>query len=114
MRPDTEYEGFLRAMERVTEADVVAALALCPEHIRAGLALGPRGTRYSCGICHTFGKAWYSAGGFTMRDPMWIVWGYHEVPKLHMTEEGQQFNGPLADDVYARCLATYRAAGWTP
>lgn len=90
----------------------MAVEALDPE-TREQLAKGPAGPRFSCAVCDAFRSCDLSRD-LPSDDPRWIVFNYHEVPKLRMQSANDQWYGPLAAEVYERCLAIYRAAGWSP
>lgn len=114
MRAPEKFQVFLDALrDDVDEDDLRTAMGRIPAHIRERLAEGPIRSRYACGVCQAFGAAFYKSGVFDLTDPMWLVWGYHEAPKADMTRREQLHYGPLANETYERCLATYRAAGWT-
>ena len=105
---------FREALRPMTEVDLRADVAALPNDIRERLATGPHPRRWTCGVCQSFGDAAFYRGTPDLDDPRWRVWGYHEVPKADMRRADQQWYGPLADDTYRRCIATYRAAGWVP
>lgn len=96
----------------MTVEDLQAAVDQLPDDIRARLAKGPIPRRWDCGVCVAFGRPFW-VGEPDPTDPRWIAWDYHEVPKLEMKRANQQWYGELANDTYERCIATYRAAGWT-
>jgi hypothetical protein len=88
--------------------DLQAAVDALPAHVRARLSQGPVARRWSCGICDAF-----SPTPDDMSDPIWKVYAYHEVPKLYMRHRDEQWYGLLADEVWERCRAVYKAAGWS-
>lgn len=113
MTPERKAE--LAPIAELTLEDLERAVAELPEGLRQALSCGPTRERYSCAVCRTF-------EGYIERwehfdpepdGPCWIVWNWHEVPKMHMTRAEDQWYGPLANAVYERCIQTYRAAGWT-
>lgn len=108
-----DYKDALLAAEALTEDDLRAAMLELPDEIRATLARGPIPRRWDCGICEAFGKPFYCTGAVDLTDPRWIVWIYHEVPKAHMKRNDQLHYGHWANETYVRCIATYRAAGWS-
>lgn len=112
MRCEESYDDFLLAIGEMTEADLRAAMELIPADVRSSLSMGPVERRYGCAVCEAFGKGFYSTGSHDSADPMWRVFGYHEQPKARMRFAREEHDGPLANEVYVRCLATYRAAGW--
>lgn len=109
--------GFRRLLEAVrdmTYEDLVAEVAKLPDDIRARLAEGPRQNQYSCAVCDAVGgPSFYRSGKDDPTDVVWRVYAWHEVPKLFMTNNRQLHWGELSDETYKRCVATYRAAGWT-
>jgi hypothetical protein len=97
--------------EDVTLDELKAAMAQIPRRIVTELAKGPRRYRYACTICEAFTPRWYKNEGVWDRtNSMHIVFCYHEVPKIHMKIADDQWRGPLADDVYQRCMDIYRIA----
>lgn len=109
-----DYEKFLRAIESMTEDDMRAAVAQLPPEILVSLARGPLSYRYDCGVCASFGgETFYGRDDHDPEDPLDRAWGYHEVIKLKMKRRDQAHYGGLANETYERCIATYRAAGWT-
>lgn len=108
-----EFVAGLEDLRDVTEDELRAAVLACPPHVLERLAQGPLEGRYKCGICEAFGRSWWLNRTPDRTDPMWIAWAYHEVPKLDMTHRRQLHHGPHSDHTYRRCIATYRAAGWT-
>lgn len=107
-----DFRDDLRPLEAVTEEQLAEAMQRIPDHIVMRLRQGPNPSRYTCGVCEAFGKQWYKNTQANMDDPMWLVWAYHEFPKVHMQVRDDQFHGAAANMVYERCIATYRAAGW--
>lgn len=108
-----------RALADMTENDLREAVAQLPDEIRDKLAKGPLSYRYACGVCKAFGSAYLAELKRNIEtppdatDPKWRAFAYHEVPKKDMRVAEQQWSGPLAQEVYERTLATYRAAGWS-
>ncbi len=108
-----EYKELLDTAEQLTVEDLGRLIAEVKPEVRAKLAEGPLPYRYDCGVCAAFGRSWYrDKKNFDPASADALVFAYHEVPKLHMRFADQEHQGPLADDIYQRCLATYRAAGW--
>jgi hypothetical protein len=107
------FRDKLRPLASMSEAELEAAVRMLPPAIRERLAQGPLPRRFACGVCEAFGAAWYLDAEPDSSDPLWLVFGYHEVPKIDMQHRDDQFYGELANDVYRRCLVVYRAAGWT-
>lgn len=103
----------LEEFRDVTVAELQLAIAQIPSRIRSELEKGPNPRRHTCGVCRAFGGAWYKTVDFKRDDAMSIVFLYHEVPKLDMKVADDQWYGNAANDVYRRCVETYRAAGWT-
>lgn len=110
--PQSAFLLALDAMKGMTEAELQAAVALLPPDLRERLAAGPHPVRYTCAVCEAFGRRYYSDVKPDLSDPMFIAWAYHEVPKADMKRRAQQWHGPLANEIYKRCIVTYRAAGW--
>lgn len=108
---DNKFAAFLAAIKGMTEDDLRDAIAACSIGVRASLADGPLRRRWSCGVCEAFGFDFYK-GLPNAGSPIWRAWGYHEVPKLHAQRVGDSHYGPLANEIYHRTIATYRAAGW--
>lgn len=107
------YREGLALVALMDEAALVALVAQLPDEIRAKLAAGPLPYRYDCGVCQAFGEdLWRNDDAVDTEDPKWVVWAYHEVPKLRMRVSAELHIGPLSDEGYERALATYRAAGW--
>lgn len=106
-----ELREALRRMRSATEAMLREKIAQLPSHIRERLAQGPKPYRYDCGICDAFGRD-FVQGTVDISDPRWWVWAYHEVPKLDAKRHDDVHYGPLANRIYERTIATYRAAGW--
>lgn len=107
-----EYRAVLAAASGMTEADMRAAVAACPERVRETLARGPLRRRWSCRVCAAFEELGWRSGEVDITDPRWLVFVYHELPKVEMDDEQDCFKGEHANEVYRRCLAIYRAAGW--
>lgn len=102
----------LEAAAEITEAQLVEAIEALPDEIREQLGKGPiRYSRYACRICDAF-RSCRLAKDLPHDDPRWIVFNYHEVPKLKMLSAEDQWRGPQAQQVYNRCMTIYRAAGW--
>lgn len=107
-----------RILASMTEEDLKEAVDQLPQEIRDKLAEGPNPNRYSCGVCKAFGQDYINELTRTLEtppdpnDPKWRAFGYHEVPKKDMTTAQQQWSGSLAQQVYERTIATYKAAGW--
>lgn len=110
----TRFREFLSDLRALDEAALDVAVSELPEAIRQRLSEGPNPRRWSCAVCEAFGEHFYKQAHDDLdpEDPMWIVWGYHEVPKAEMRFADQLHYGPLANETYERCIATYRAAGW--
>lgn len=110
----TDYQ----ALEAMTEDDLVEAVSQLPVVIRERLAQGPDPYRWTCGVCKAFGKPYLAelrrqlAHPMDAADLMWRAFAYHEIPKAQMKRADQQHYGLLANEIYERCIATYRAAGW--
>lgn len=98
---------------KVSEGSLLAAVAELPSDIRKRLAIGPAASRYACSVCDAF-RCCDLAEGLPYDDPRWVVFNFHEVPKLRMRTANDQWFGPLAIEVYDRCRMIYRAAGWLP
>lgn len=113
MTPAADFKEFLETLAPMTPDDLQAAVDELPLVIRERLARGPLERRWSCGVCEAFGGAAFYKGILDADDPVWRAWGYHEVPKAQMRHRDQLHHGPLANEIYERCIATYRAAGWT-
>lgn len=109
----TDFRDDLRPMLAVTEEELASAVASLPAEIRERLAHGPIPRRYTCGVCVAFGASVYKSLEPDLDDPMWVAFSYHEVPKIDMKVADDQWYGGAANEVYRRCIATYRAAGWT-
>lgn len=108
-----EFKAALEDLRDVDEAELADAMARIDPAIRARLAEGPHPRRWTCGVCEAVGAGWYRDRKPDRSDPLWIVWAYHEVPKADMNHSDQLHYGELANQTYRRCIATYRAAGWT-
>ncbi len=106
------WKDLYTPVRHMTEATLIAAMAQIPETIRLKLAEGPHPRRWTCAICLAFGKDWYLTAVPAPDDPMWLVFAYHEIPKIHMKRDDDQWYGTLANRTYERGIATYRAAGW--
>lgn len=102
-----QFYALLLEVRDWTEDDLCAALDTVPPAVVERLARGPVGRRWDCGVCDAFGRMPDHIDG-----PMWKVYAYHEVPKLYMERREQLHYGPLANEIYERTMATYRAAGW--
>ena len=101
----------------MTEDDLRAACEQLPGDVRDRLSRGPLRRRWACGVCEAFGRYKQHLRDTLDQprdpdDPMWRAFSYHDVPKIGMKRGDQEHYGPLANDIYLRCLATYRAAGW--
>lgn len=101
----------LEAIAELTLDDLQSAVDRLPSDLRDALAQGPLDSRYACHICKVF-HGYFKTADPDLEDPRWIVWNWHEVPKVQMTCAEDQWRGPLAGEVYRRCIETYRAAGW--
>ncbi len=114
--PSTPRQAAFKAgLEEMGDVGVEAlegALEQLPSSLVERLAEGPRPSRWVCGVCEAFGRDWYSTVEPDLDDPKWVVWAFHEVPKADMNHRDQLHYGELANEIYRRCLATYRAAGW--
>lgn len=110
-RPVDEIQVLWGPFSKFTKQDVVTAMIEVPPHIVERLAQGPLPRRWSCGVCEAFGEPFYD-GEPDVNDPQWIVWAFHEVPKLKMHLADDQWYGELANETYRRCITTYQAAGW--
>lgn len=106
------YKEALIVAESITIDDVQDAMNSIPLEIQQRLAKGPLPRRYDCAVCVAFGKNFYGDGHVILGDPMWTVYLYHEVPKAKMKRMDQCHYGPLANEIYTRCIETYKAAGW--
>lgn len=105
------FTAALNEARNITHAEMCEAVALLPDDIRARLAIGPHRHRWTCSVCDAFGASFYR-GTIDLTDARWIVWIYHEVPKSDMRHRDQLHYGERANEIYRRCIATYRAAGW--
>lgn len=105
------FKAALNEARDITHAAMCEAVTLLPETIRSRLATGPHRHRWTCRVCDVFGASFYQ-GTIDLTDPRWIVWIYHEVPKADIRHRNQLHHGQLANEIYQRCIATYRAAGW--
>lgn len=105
------FREALRRVSTATERMLREKVAELPPHLQERLAQGPKIYRYGCGVCDAFGRD-FIQGDVDLRDPRWWVWAYHEVPKLDAKRHDDQHYGPIANRIYERCIATYRAAGW--
>lgn len=111
-----EWEGGLIDVRDSLAAGTVSlegAIADLPADVRDRLARGPHPWRWTCGVCEAFGAAWYLHAPSDVTDPMYVVFAYHELPKIGMRHRSDEHYGELANDVYRRCIDIYRAAGWT-
>lgn len=109
------YERALQRLELMPDDGLPPLVAALPEPIRALLALGPLPDRWECRVCSAVGGArfyGYAHLHAEPSDPRWAVWMFHETPKLHAVETNELYYGPLADQIYQRCIMIYRAAGW--
>lgn len=102
----------LERIEKATEQMLCEQILLLPPAIQTRLAKGPSRRRYDCGVCEAFGHDWVKEAPCDPEDPCWWVWAYHEVPKLDARRSDDQWDGPIANRIYERTIATYRAAGW--
>lgn len=84
-----------------------------PLSIKDKLKEGPLPRRYDCGICVAFNGE-FEGYGITIDtdDPLYRVWVYHEIPKKDFVHVDQNYDGKGANEIYSRCIATYRIAGW--
>jgi len=109
-----EYRETLLKAADISLEDVVEAMSKISDEVRVKLASGPLPYRYDCGVCQAFGAPANSTVHFEDFDePSMTVWIYHEVPKGKFRHRDENYYGPGANEIYERCLATYRAAGWT-
>jgi hypothetical protein len=113
MKCSKEFEASLQVAKSMTVEDLMVAVDSLPNSIKNKLAEGPHPSRYVCGVCEAFGDEFYKKPVEDNTDPVWLAFAYHEIPKLEMVLEAQQFYGRLANEVYVRCIETYKAAGWT-
>lgn len=107
-----EFREALRRLRPATELMLRDQVARLPAGIATRLERGPLPSRYACGVCDAFGRD-FIQGTVDLSDPRWWVWAYHEVPKLDARFNDDQHYGPIANRIYERTIATYRAAGWT-
>lgn len=108
------YKDELEAQRNLTIEQVQEAMLYLPNDIKTKLAEGPLFRRYDCGVCQAFGTRPNTPVLYEGFDQyMFIVWIYHEVPKVDFRFADQNHYGKGADDIYKRCIETYRAAGWT-
>lgn len=112
MQPDNEFKQHLLAAQDMTYDDLLEAMYQIPSSIKEKLAEGPKSYRYACGVCIAFGREFYENMDHTLDNPMFKVWIYHEIPKVHMRFRDQLHSGQFSNQTYIRCLETYRAAGW--
>lgn len=113
---DPKYATLKRSYAQlldVTEEQLRAAVEQLSWHLRDALARGPLPYRYDCRVCESFGSGFYKGIEYDLSNPMHLVFGYHEAPKVNMTHRDHQHYGPHANATYTRCIATYRAAGWS-
>lgn len=111
--PRNDYEKILFAYEDLTIEDVKEALKKIDPKIVEFLKEGPVNYRYDCAVCIAFGGASNKAPDISkLSDDEMVVWIYHELPKMSMKRGDQVFYGPLADQIYERCIETYKAARW--
>jgi hypothetical protein len=107
------YIDDLTLYEHLTIEDVKEAVQHIRKEIREKLAEGPVPYRWDCAVCQAFGaKANTVVKYETFTKNELIVWIYHELPKANFRFRDQNFYGKGADDIYLRCIETYRAAGW--
>lgn len=112
--PRSDYEKTLFAYENLTIGDVKKALEKIDPKIVGFLKEGPVNYRYDCAVCIAFGGASNKPPDISkLSDDEMVVWIYHELPKMSMKRGDQVFYGPFADQIYERCIETYKAAGWT-
>lgn len=86
-----------------------------------GLEQGPNQYRYSCGVCIAFAglsfgindKWYHDTASWDLESPLYRVFCYHEVPRIWCRFKDEEHRGPRANEIYERCIETYRAAGWT-
>lgn len=102
----------LIALREMTEEELREAVAQLPQETRDRLAQGPHPVRRACGVCNVLNKGDYRIAWPNADDPAYRAFAYHEVPKSYADHDGDQYHGALANDIYERCIATYRAAGW--
>jgi hypothetical protein len=107
-----EFKAGLERVALVTEATLAETIALIPTETAALLARGPKPARYDCAVCDAFGYEWIKSTPCDPEDPRWLIWAYHETPKLDACHNDDQFYGAIANRIYERTIATYRAAGW--
>jgi hypothetical protein len=117
---NASFGAALMAIQEMTVNDLIGDMGKIDRTHRDALCAGPMPRRYDCSICECIGKLpdWENRPApFWMRDdpddPLWRVWAYHEVPKLHCRRNDDLHYGWQADVIYERCIETYRAAGWT-
>jgi hypothetical protein len=108
-----EYKDFLEAHKHLTIEDVNRAIPNIPTKTRNTLAQGPIPYRWDCNVCQAFGTGSNQIVKYeTFSLEELIVWIYHEIPKVNFKWKDQNFYGQGADEIYKRCIETYRAAGW--
>lgn len=113
----TSYRDALDRLAAMTEEDLREAVERLPAARRERLAAGPLPYRWDCGVCKAYADfiSELDRGRkpiVNVDDPEWRVFLYHEEPKSRMKRRDQLHYGPLANELYERGLATYRAAGW--
>lgn len=107
-----EFRDSLLVVEQATEEMLREQIALLPAGIATHLERGPTPRRYECAVCNAFGRDWVKEVPCDPADPLWRVWAFHETPKLDARHKDDQHYGAIANRIYERTLATYRAAGW--
>jgi hypothetical protein len=110
MTTTRDYKAELESMRHMEQIDMEQAVNCLPRHLIDKLAEGPLPSRYDCGVCKALdGKNIIPDPS----DPLYVAWIYHEIPKVDFRFADQNHYGKGADDIYRRCIQTYRAAGWT-
>lgn len=105
-----QHVEVMRGMDSFHQGDRLVV----PKRIVEDLARGPNGHRWKCGVCLAFGEDWYKQEEvWDLDSPLYRVFCYHEVPRIHCRFKDQEYFGPRANEIYERCIETYRTAGWT-
>lgn len=90
----------------ITEAELPSLIAQLPEDKRAQLALGPTLPGEGvCRVCDALGEPWRLA--LAAGAPGWIEGAALPLFDFHQAE------GKYGEAAYRRCVAIYRATGWT-
>lgn len=107
------YGDFLKELDPITEDSLREAIDQLPPYMKERLAKGPIQRRWSCQVCDALDSNLRKDDPFDAEDPRWIVFAFHEIPKTRCKRRDDLHYGPIANEIYERCLTTYRLAGWT-